>query len=491
MYWTVTRRIALGFFVILGLMTVLAVAGVLALRGATRAYDTALAQNRDILLPALEAESFTHEANNEFLRYLLDESPRWLRAQDSVAALARQSLQNLRAEASGTGVEGTWTEALTLHDRWQSDVQTAARLIAAGNRAEGTRLWAQTVRPLKLQLRDAVDHAIVEIRQHTDTVVDGARSAASRNVSLLFIGASLILLIGIITAVLLNRAVGGALHETTVVLAATAAEILASTTQQASGTSESMAAVTETVTTVDEVARTAEEAMQRAREMADTARRAVEIGASGRQAVKESVAAMDRVHEQVESISSSILALAEQAQAIGELMTTVNEIAEQTNLLALNAAIEAARAGEQGRGFAIVAGEVRNLAEQSKTATVQVRQILGEIQRATNAAVMTTEEGTRRVGAGMEQLNTAGDTIGALADAVAEAAQTSAQIVASAGQQSMGMSQIRQAIIHIHEATQQSVTSTKQAEQAAHELNRLGSTLLELVGGNGRVVRRT
>ena len=71
------------------------------------------------------------------------------------------------------------------------------------------------------------------------------------------------------------------------------------------------------------------------------------------------------------------MALAEQAQAIGEIIATVNDIADQTNILALNAAIEASRAGGQGRGFAVVAGEVKALADQSKRATQQVRQILG------------------------------------------------------------------------------------------------------------------
>ena len=97
----------------------------------------------------------------------------------------------------------------------------------------------------------------------------------------------------------------------------------------------------------------------------------------------------------MEATAENILALAEQAQAIGEIIATVNDIAEQTNLLALNAAIEASRAGEQGKGFAVVAGEVKALADQSKKATAQVRQILGEIQKATNTAVLSTEEGKR------------------------------------------------------------------------------------------------
>ncbi|MBI1967650.1 MAG: chemotaxis protein, partial [Gemmatimonadetes bacterium] len=119
---------------------------------------------------------------------------------------------------------------------------------------------------------------------------------------------------------------------------------------------------------------------------------------------------------------------------------------------------------------------VKSLAEQSKKATVEVRRILGEIQRATSAAVMTTEQGTKQVAAATKQVT----------EVVGGTAQAAAQIVASAGQQAAGMTQIRQAMASIHEATQQNLASTKQAERAAQDLNALGTRLLDLVGGNRR-----
>jgi methyl-accepting chemotaxis protein len=248
--------------------------------------------------------------------------------------------------------------------------------------------------------------------------------------------------------------------------------------------------VVQTSTTVDEVAQTAEQAMDRARTVAESAQRAADMGRRGAEAVEKSEAAMGTVKQQVESIAGSILTLAEQAQAIGEIIASVNDIAEQTNLLALNAAVEAARAGEHGRGFNVVAGEIRNLADQSKKATVQVRQILGEIQRAMSAAVMITERGTQQAAAGAEQVRDAGATIRTLADAATDAANVTAQIVASAGQQAAGMSQIRQAMANIHQATQQTLASTRQAEHAAQDLNELGGRLLELVGAETRRARR-
>ena len=178
--------------------------------------------------------------------------------------------------------------------------------------------------------------------------------------------------------------------------------------KQAAGAQEQAAAVGQTVTTVDEVTQTADQAAQRAKMVGDTVQRTLEIGKAGRKAVEDSIAALDRVKDQVEATAENILMLAEQAQTIGEIIATVNDIAEQTNLLALNAAIEASRAGEHGKGFAVVAGEVKALADQSKKATAQVRQILGEIQKATNTAVLSTEEVTKGVAAAAKVAGQAG-----------------------------------------------------------------------------------
>jgi methyl-accepting chemotaxis protein len=192
---------------------------------------------------------------------------------------------------------------------------------------------------------------------------------------------------------------------------------------------------------------------------------------------------MSLVKEQSEQIAQSILGLAEQAQAIGEIIAAVNDIAEQTNLLALNATIEASRAGEHGRGFAVVASEVKALAAQSKKATGQVRQILGEIQRATNGAVIATERGTKSVGEAIRTANLAGETINSLADTIAGSAQAAVLVTASAGQQEIGMAQIQQAIQSINQAANQNLASTRDAERAAHDLDILGNRLKSLLVG--------
>jgi methyl-accepting chemotaxis protein len=258
-------------------------------------------------------------------------------------------------------------------------------------------------------------------------------------------------------------------------------EISATTQEQSASAAESAAAVAETVATVDEVTQSAQHVADRARAVANGARESVQGSAAGRDAVERTVAAMDRAKEQVEAIAARMLALSEQAQAIGQVIGTVNELAEQSNLLALNAAIEAARAGEHGRGFAIVAQEVRALAEQSKRATAQVRSLLGDVQRSTATAVLATEEGNKAVGVALERVREAGGRIEQLASVIDTSAMAAEQILAAAEQQVTGVGQISRAMHSIDQATAQTVEGTRQAERAARELNELALRLRDTV----------
>jgi methyl-accepting chemotaxis protein len=272
-----------------------------------------------------------------------------------------------------------------------------------------------------------------------------------------------------------------AIQEGINVLAAAAGEILSSTAQIASAAAETATAVNETTVTVEEVKQTTELSTQKARNVADGAQRALLVSQQGRKSVEETVQGMSRIREQMETVAESIVSLSEQSQAIGEIITTVNDLAEQSNLLAVNAAIEAAKAGEHGKGFAVVAQEVRSLAEQSKQATGQVRTILNDIQKATNAAVMATEQGSKAVEAGEKQSVEAGEAIRVLSDSIAESANATSQIAASSQQQVVGMDQVAMAMENIKDASTMSVGSSQQTEQSAQNLHELGQKLKQLV----------
>ncbi|MDP1992662.1 MAG: CHASE3 domain-containing protein [Syntrophales bacterium] len=279
---------------------------------------------------------------------------------------------------------------------------------------------------------------------------------------------------GIIEAL---RGMLGSIREASTNLTTATAEILAVTTEQASMSSEQSAAVSETTSTLQEVRQTAEQAAERARQVLEVAQESTRISDEGIVSVQSTLDGMNKIKEQVGTIAETILRLSEQTQQIGEIIATVNDIADQSNLLALNAAIEAARAGEAGKGFAVVAGEVRGLAEQSRQATAQVKEILGEIQKAANTAVMVTEEGTKRAESGVLLTQTTGEAIRSIRERIQQVAQAAQQVAVSTKQQLAGMDQIVTAMESINQATAQTDIGTKQAEKAAHNLNALASQL--------------
>lgn len=258
-------------------------------------------------------------------------------------------------------------------------------------------------------------------------------------------------------------------------------EIQAATTQQIASATEQDVAVTQTVSTVESIRATVRQTSERAQAVAEAAQRSITVSKQGEEAVASTADGMRIIRQQVENIAETILSLSERTQKIGEIIDTVNEIASQSKLLALNASIEAARAGDEGQGFAVVAMEVRQLAEQSREATARVRDILNEIQQATNTAVMVTEEGTKGTERGMELVKQAGDSIRNLASAMEEAMHTAVQIATNTNQQNISMNQLATAMQQIKQASSQSASSSRRAEQSARDLTETSQQLEDAV----------
>lgn len=256
-----------------------------------------------------------------------------------------------------------------------------------------------------------------------------------------------------------------------------AAQILTSTQEQAAGTKQQAAAVQEITTTVEQINLSSKQVAERSRQVAGTADAVAQSGHAGLQAVHDASVGMEAIREQTENVAENIIALSERTQAVGEIIATVNDIAEQSNLVALNAAIEAADARESGRRFSVVANEIKNLADQAKEATAQVRGILEQTQKGINTSVMLTEEALKRVETGRERTNVSEQVIRQMANNIQESVQAFQQIVGATNQQQIGLEQVTQALHEIRQASQQTAATTSQLEKAAVELTRLGEQL--------------
>ncbi|MFO0580569.1 MAG: globin-coupled sensor protein [Polyangia bacterium] len=264
-------------------------------------------------------------------------------------------------------------------------------------------------------------------------------------------------------------------------LAQAAGGILGATGNQTGAAQQQATAIAEVTTTLSELRQTSAQALDKAESVITVSNRSIDASKVGAQSVEAAIQGMREIREQVEAIAQKIVSLSEQTQQIGDIITSVNEIAEQSKLLALNAAIEAARAGEHGRGFAVVATEIRSLAEQSKQATARVRKILGDIQTATNSAVVVTENGTKKVEAGVALANRAGESIHQLSRSIEEAAGAARLIANASRQQSSGVQQVTEAMTAINSAMNSTVAGLKQTEEASQRLNDMTQSMQELV----------
>ena len=130
----------------------------------------------------------------------------------------------------------------------------------------------------------------------------------------------------------------------------------------------------------------------RSSDSSEVAKQSVDIAHSGAEKVRETIAGMDHIRNQIQETSKRIKRLGESSQEIGTIVGLINGIAEQTNVLALNAAIQAASAGGAGKGFAMVADEVQELAESATQATRRIESLVQTIQADTAEAVHSMED---------------------------------------------------------------------------------------------------
>lgn len=481
---TISEKIIGGYSVILALLAFSTVVAFYALSQTEAAYDHFLRVDERLMESANELR-IAGFAQQTYVRGILL-YPDLLKTnqvllQDNDRQF-KQILEKIRQLMSGNKGDSLLNELQSLHQQLEEAQQQAVRLSLDQKPEEALAFVTNTFRPLSLAFIDKAKRfyeqqsAILESRK-----IEAADKVSSYATALVAVSLFTVL-VGLTIGIRLSRTITRQLRENIVQLASSSAEILSTTSQVAAGAAETAAAVSETTATVEEVKQTALTTSQKAKYVSDSAQKVSNISEAGRKSVEEVISGMNRIQEQMESIAESIMQLSKQGHAIGEIIATVNDLAEQSNLLAVNAAIEATRAGEQGKSFGVVAREIRSLADQSKQATAQVRNILGDIQKATNAAVLATEQGNKAVEAGVRQSTETGEAIRLLSTSISEAAQAATQIAASSKQQMVGMDQVVMAMTNIQQASEQNVAGTRQAESAAQGLYEMGNKLSVLVG---------
>ena len=248
----------------------------------------------------------------------------------------------------------------------------------------------------------------------------------------------------------------------------------------ASMATEQASAVTETAATVEEMERTGENAAGNAKRIVEAAGKSSEASTRGRQAVTAAHDIMLKIREDSQDISDKSSDLLTSVEEVGSIIGSVNAIADQSKILAVNASIEAAKAGEYGAGFAVVAQEVKELAEQSKEATVQITGALNSIRIAIENVVVTAGAGAKRTEEGVAMIANSGAIMNDLGEAIRENSEGANIIASNIKQQTIGLKQIVTAVSQIKSVAEENKGISQSIEQIANRIDIGMKELLEL-----------
>jgi methyl-accepting chemotaxis protein len=226
--------------------------------------------------------------------------------------------------------------------------------------------------------------------------------------------------------------------------------------------------------TVLEVARNASDAAERTE-------RSRRQAAEGQTVVNDTITAITDLQKITSILQNNMNQLGKESDAIGQVMTIINDIADQTNLLALNAAIEAARAGDAGRGFAVVADEVRKLAEKTMGATSEVGSSISTIQQLAQKNIKGMEESAEAMQSTAQRSQVSGEMLESIVD-MADAAAAQVQSIATAAEeQSAASEEITRSIEEINAIANESRAMAGNAEQSVSALHDEARNLQEII----------
>ncbi|HHQ4731723.1 TPA: methyl-accepting chemotaxis protein, partial [Aeromonas veronii] len=234
-------------------------------------------------------------------------------------------------------------------------------------------------------------------------------------------------------------------------------------------------------TAIKELAATSQDMAGNALQAARMTQEAQNVVGQGEDVVERTIKAIDHINREVLRTAGTIGQLEQQCSQIGGVISVIRGIAEQTNLLALNAAIEAARAGEQGRGFAVVADEVRSLANRTQGATVEIQQMIEQLQSGARASVTAMSAASHEAQEGVGLAQEAKQAFGAITEKVDRMVDTNAIIASAIEQQGAVVNEIERNVVRISDGSDEALQVANTARDAARQIHQLTEQLRAMV----------
>jgi methyl-accepting chemotaxis protein len=256
-----------------------------------------------------------------------------------------------------------------------------------------------------------------------------------------------------------------------------ATSIAATAKQQEATAAEQAATTSQIVSTATEISTTARELVNTMDEVADVSVNTTQSAESGYEGLRKMQATMENVVGAASGIASKFEIINERAANINTVVTTITKVADQTNLLSLNAAIEAEKAGEYGYGFSVVAKEIRRLADQTAVATLDIEQMVKEMQSAVSSGVMSMEKFSDHVNYSVNDVQQVSAQLVKIIEEVQALTPRFDSVHEGMQFQAKGADQINQSMIQLNDAASQTVESLRDSNSVIDNLNKAARTL--------------
>ncbi|MGY3572577.1 methyl-accepting chemotaxis protein [Vibrio paucivorans] len=239
--------------------------------------------------------------------------------------------------------------------------------------------------------------------------------------------------------------------------------------------------IEQVATAIHEMGASSEEVASSADGAAKSATSATDSIRIGLQSVSSTSDSVEAMNNQLQETTNVVNQLAQDASSIDTVLDVISGVSEQTNLLALNAAIEAARAGEQGRGFAVVADEVRTLASRSQASTEEIRAIIEQLQKRTEAVVSAIATSSDIAKNCQVEATNSQEQLTSISADVEEMNAINMQIASATNQQSNVVNEISPHVTNIAEIARQSDEMVERTAADCEQLKQKADHLGQLV----------
>lgn len=260
------------------------------------------------------------------------------------------------------------------------------------------------------------------------------------------------------------------IREASVQLLSTATEIAAAARQQETTVQTLGSSTAEIAASVRQITATSKELSSTMNEVSDRAGRVASLADTGRSRLDDMERAVELLVSATASVSGKLSVIRDKADGINVVVTTITKVADQTNLLSINAAIEAEKAGEYGRGFLVVAREIRRLADQTAVATLDIENMVRQMQDAVSAGVMQMDKFSEEVRNGVARIAELSGQMGQIIEDVHVVSERFCQVNDGVRNQALGADQINEAMTRVTTVTQQTRDSIEEFKRATEHL---------------------